>query len=64
MNPQTAANVIALRQGIENLIEAVADNPEIANNPNDENQEFIKLIRDLCQLNAGRHNLDNIQLAG
>jgi len=60
MDVKVAAAIVALRPAIEDLILRAVKNPELIKNPSITDIKLIKMLRDLCNFNAGRNNLHPI----
>lgn len=57
MDVKVAAAIVALRPAIEDLIIRVVEDPNLIKNPSITDIKLIKMLRDLCNFNAGRNNL-------
>jgi len=57
MDVKVAAAIVALRPAIENLILRAVEDPEQIKKPSITDSKLIKMLRDLCNFNAGRDNL-------
>lgn len=62
MNPDTAATIVAIRPAIEQFIINAANDPESITSMSMEDTELIELIKTLCTFDAGRYELEKIQL--
>lgn len=50
-----AANLVALRNAIEEMTISVANHPDIILNPSDQHGCIASLVKSLCRSNAGRY---------
>ncbi|XP_060872405.1 ATP-dependent RNA helicase A-like [Metopolophium dirhodum] len=57
MDAKVAAAIVALRPAIEDLILRAVEDPELIKKPSITDNKLIKMLRDLCNFNAGRDNL-------
>lgn len=57
MDVKVAAAIVALRPAIEDLILKAAEDPELIKKPSITDSKLIKMLKDLCNFNAGRNNL-------
>lgn len=57
MDVKVAAAVIALRPAIDDLIIRTTENPKLILKFNNTDTKLINILTDLCNYNAGRHNL-------
>lgn len=60
MDVKVAAAIVALRPAIEDLIIRAVKDPKLIENPSITDIKLIKMLRDLCNFNAGRNNLHPI----
>ncbi|XP_060853737.1 dosage compensation regulator-like isoform X2 [Rhopalosiphum padi] len=60
MDVKVAAAIVALRPAIEDLIMRTVEDPKLILKPTITDIKLIKLLRDLCNFNAGRDNLTPI----
>lgn len=60
MDVNVAAAIVALRPAIEDLIVRAVENPKLLIEPTRIDINLIKVMRDLCNFNAGRDNLPPI----
>lgn len=63
MDPNQAAAIVALRPAIESLVIRASQDPEqiVESSPLDD--KVINIVRQLCQINAGRHELEPVSMA-
>ncbi|XP_046672255.1 ATP-dependent RNA helicase A isoform X2 [Homalodisca vitripennis] len=64
MNPSVAAAIVALRPALESLVVRASKEPEQITEPTPLEEKVMNVIRQLCKLNAGRHNMEPIGVAG
>ena len=64
MNPEVAAKIVAIRPAVEALIVRAAKDPDAVNEVSQVDEQVINIIRQLCRLNAGRHNMEMIGQGG
>ncbi|CAI6360148.1 unnamed protein product [Macrosiphum euphorbiae] len=57
MDVKVAAAIVALRPAIEDLILRAVEDPELIKKPSITDSKLTKVLRDLCNFNAGRDNL-------
>ncbi|GFY54116.1 ATP-dependent RNA helicase A protein [Trichonephila inaurata madagascariensis] len=58
MPPRDAAVIVALQPAIEDLIMHIATEPQTVTDPQPVNKKIVDLIARLCDINAGKFNLD------
>ncbi|KAK7074165.1 ATP-dependent RNA helicase A, partial [Halocaridina rubra] len=59
---EVAARILCLRPCIEALIIRGAKNPESIMEPNHVDEQILNCIRQLCRMNAGRHDMEPISM--
>ncbi|XP_054273843.1 ATP-dependent RNA helicase A-like isoform X1 [Macrosteles quadrilineatus] len=64
MDPRVAAAIVALRPAMESLVVRASKEPELIAEPTPLEEKVMNVIRQLCKLNAGRHNMEQIGLSG
>ncbi|XP_025425468.1 ATP-dependent RNA helicase A-like isoform X1 [Sipha flava] len=57
MDVKVAAAIVALRPAIDDLIVRTAENPKLISKLNETDIRLISILTNLCNYNAGRHNL-------
>lgn len=62
MDPYHVTLIRALRPAIERLIMIASQNPSTASNLDTQMANLIEVVRDLCAMNAGDHNIDRFKL--
>lgn len=60
MDVKVASAIVALRPAIEDLIIRTVEDPKLILKPTTTDTKLIKILRYLCDFNAGRHNLSPI----
>ena len=55
MPHEQAANIVAVRNAIEDIMVKTANNPEIIADPTHEIGRTCQIIRSLCRSNSGRY---------
>lgn len=60
MDPSSASAIVALRPAIERLIVHASEEPESISSLNETDIKLIEVLKELCNFNAGRHNLSPI----
>ena len=60
MDPRAAAALTALRPSVEALIIRCAGEPETISEPTHQEDKSMKVIKQVCKLNAGRHDMEQI----
>uniref|UniRef100_A0A2H8TI45 RNA helicase n=1 Tax=Melanaphis sacchari TaxID=742174 RepID=A0A2H8TI45_9HEMI len=60
MDVKVAAAIVALRPAIEDLIMRTAEHPKLIIKPTKTDTKLIKILRELCNFNAGRNDLPPI----
>ncbi|XP_063606453.1 ATP-dependent RNA helicase A-like isoform X2 [Penaeus indicus] len=64
MQPDVAARICALRPSVEDLIINGVANPEGITEPRHQDEQIMNCVKQLCRLNAGRHNMEQIGMGG
>ncbi|XP_034234638.1 ATP-dependent RNA helicase A isoform X2 [Thrips palmi] len=62
MDPNQAAAVVALRPAIESLVIRASKEPELITELSPLDEKVINIIRQLCKINSGRHELEPVAL--
>ncbi|XP_063849785.1 ATP-dependent RNA helicase A protein-like isoform X1 [Scylla paramamosain] len=62
MNSEHAAKILALRPSLDALIIRGTAQPESMTEPSHQDEQVMNCIRQLCRMNAGRHNMEQISL--
>lgn len=60
MDGNVAVAIVALRPAIEDLISRTSNDPNLILNMNETDTKLIRVLKDLCDFNAGRNNLSPI----
>ncbi|XP_064458368.1 ATP-dependent RNA helicase A protein-like isoform X2 [Ornithodoros turicata] len=63
MDPQVAANIVALQQCVENLISESAADPELLSQPHEEFARVTDIVKKLCRFDAAQLSSDNVVVA-
>ncbi|KAK8730417.1 hypothetical protein OTU49_007995 [Cherax quadricarinatus] len=61
---ELAAKILTLRPSLESLIVRGASNPEGITEPSHQDEQVMNCIRQLCRMNAGRYNMEQIGMGG
>ncbi|KAK3930801.1 Dosage compensation regulator [Frankliniella fusca] len=64
MDPNQAAAIVALRPAIESLVIKAAKEPELITELSPLDEKVINVVKQLCKVNAGRHEMEPISMAG
>ncbi|KAL0266291.1 UNVERIFIED_CONTAM: hypothetical protein PYX00_008879 [Menopon gallinae] len=64
MNPGVASAIVALRPALESLIVKAAKDPSQLTEMTPADEKVIRVVRELCKVNAGRHGMDQVQSSG
>ncbi|KAK3874012.1 hypothetical protein Pcinc_021030 [Petrolisthes cinctipes] len=64
MEKTVAAKIVALRPCMEDLIVRGSADPESINEPNNVDDQVMNCIRQLCRMNAGRHEMEQFGMGG
>lgn len=64
MDPNQAAAIVALRPAIESLVVRASKEPELITELTPLDEKVINIVKQLCKINAGRHEMDPITMAG
>ena len=59
-----AAALVALRPALESLVIRASKDPEEITNQSPLDQKVVSVVRELCKVNAGRYNLEQVNMAG
>ncbi len=59
MPHRQAANIVAIRNVLEDMMIKTANDPGIISDPTHEHGRVSSIIRSLCRSNAGRHITEN-----
>ncbi|RZF44519.1 hypothetical protein LSTR_LSTR002292 [Laodelphax striatellus] len=60
MDPNVAAAIVALRPALEGLVIKASKEPEQITELSPVDEKVIAVIKDLCKVNAGRHNMEPV----
>ncbi|XP_050521951.1 ATP-dependent RNA helicase A-like [Daktulosphaira vitifoliae] len=60
MDVKSAAAIVALRPIIDQIMVKVVEHPECIIKRSDTDRRLIQILKDLCNFNAGRHNMSPI----
>lgn len=63
MDPQVAANIVALQQSVENLIFEAAADPELLSQPYEEFARITDMVKRLCHFDAAQFSSENVAVA-
>ncbi|KAL6264710.1 hypothetical protein P5V15_004809 [Pogonomyrmex californicus] len=64
MNPQHAANIVALRPALESLVIRASKDPETILELSPIEEKVLSVIKALCSMNACRHELEQVSNSG
>lgn len=64
MDPNQAAALVALRPAIESLVIRASKEPEQITELSPLDEKVINIIKQLCKINSGRHELEPVNLVG
>ncbi len=64
MDARAAAAITALRPSLEALVIRCAAEPDTISEPSYQEDKTIQVIKQLCKLNAGRHEMDQVGFGG
>ncbi|XP_014241138.1 dosage compensation regulator isoform X2 [Cimex lectularius] len=62
MPPEVAAAIVSLRPALESLVVKASQDPGEILSFSDVDREIIAVIKELCQMNAGRYNLTQYEM--
>lgn len=64
MAPDLAAKILTLRPCLDALIVRGTSQPETLAEPSHQDEQVMNCTRQLCRMNAGRHNMEQIGMGG
>lgn len=64
MDPQVAANIVALRPALEGLVVRASKDPDTITDLSPLEERTISVIKELCKMNAGRYGMEQISNTG
>ncbi|XP_049811286.1 dosage compensation regulator isoform X1 [Schistocerca nitens] len=64
IKPEIAAAIVALRPALEALVVRAAKDPETITELSPLDEKVMNVLKQLCRMNAGRHNMDQVSTGG
>ncbi|XP_059486381.1 dosage compensation regulator isoform X2 [Neocloeon triangulifer] len=64
MKPEIAAAIVALRPALESLVMKAAETPEGVTELSPQDDKLVNTIRNLCKVNSGRHEMEQVSMSG